>query len=316
MNLDRVTEEGLQFAKQIGVTDVVVSRPESLAVAGAYYDYERIVQLRTRIEASGLRLAAIQGVPPEWMHRIRHGLPGFDEQVLNYCRTVENVGRAGVPILGYSFHEQIWRSSWHTRGRGGARFSSYDHSLMEGATAVEPEGSGREALWERFERFIRRVIPLAESVGLRMALHPDDPPVSPIGGREYLFTEVSAFQRALDMVPSPSNGLLFCQGCFAEMLGDGVFDAIRQFGRQDKVCYVHFRNVVGTLPKFREAFIDNGDIDMLAALKTWSDVGFDGVLIPDHYPRVVGDSAEANAARGHAIGYIKGLMTAVERWKV
>jgi mannonate dehydratase len=316
MNLDHVTERDLQFANQIGVTDLIVSRPESLAVAGPYYDYERVVQLRSQVEASGLRLAAIQGVPAEWMRRIREGSPGWDEQVLNYCRTVENVGKAGVPILGYSFHERIWRTSWHTRGRGDARLSSYDHSLMESASGAASEGAGKEVLWERFERFIRQVIPLAESVGLRMALHPDDPPISPIAGTEYLFTDVNAFQRALDMVPSPSNGLLFCQGCFTEMLGDGVFDAIRQFGGQGRVCYVHFRNVVGSLPAFREAFIDNGDIDMFAALKTWKEVGFDGAMIPDHYPKVVGDSAEGYIARAHAVGYMKALMSAVEQWEV
>jgi mannonate dehydratase len=156
------------------------------------------------------------------------------------------------------------------------------------------------------------VVPVAEAVGLKLALHPDDPPASPIAGRSYLFTDVDAFQRALDMAPSPSNGLLFCQGCFTEMLGKGVFDAIRHFGGRGKVFYVHFRNVIGMLPKFREAFIDNGDIDMLEAMKAWKEVGFDGPMIPDHYPRIVADSQEAHRARAHAIGYMKALMEAVD----
>lgn len=311
MNLDNVTEENLQFARQIGVTDLVVSRPAFLAVEGAYYDFERTLQLRTQVEAAGLRLAAIQGVPGEWIHKIRYGLPGRDKQIDNYCQTISNVGKAGIPILGHSFHEKIWRTGRHTRGRGDVRLTSYDHALVDSTPPIQPGEPDTGQLWEHFEYYIKRVMPVAESVGLKMALHPDDPPISPIAGRHYLFTNVDAFQRALDMVPSPSNGLLFCQGCFTELLGDGVFDAIRYFGKQGKVFYVHFRNVVGTLPKFREALIDDGDIDMLEAMRVWNEVGFDGPMIPDHYPLMVGDSTERHSARAHAIGYMKALILAM-----
>jgi mannonate dehydratase len=315
MNLDTVTEENLQFARQIGVTHLVVSRPAYLAVDRPVYDYERLVQLRTQVEAAGLTLAAIQGLPGEWIHAIRYGLLGRDEQIENFCCTVTNVGRAGIPILGHSFHEKIWRTGRYTRGRGDVRLTSYDHALMEGAPSTAPVQVDKDELWEHYAYYITRVVPVAESVGLKLALHPDDPPLSPIAGRAYLFTDVDAFQRALDMAPSPANGLLFCQGCFTEMLGQGVFDAIRRFGGQGKVFYVHFRNVVGRLPRFREALIDEGDIDMLEAMRTWKAVGFDGPMIPDHYPRMVGDSAEAHRARAHAIGYMKALMTAVGGWE-
>ena len=126
-----------------------------------------------------------------------------------------------------------------------------------------------------------------------------------------LFIDVDAFQRALDLVPSPSNGLLFCQGCFTEILGPNVFDAIRHFGQQGKIFYVHFRNVLGQMPSFSETFIDDGDINMFEAMKVYKEVGFDGPMIPDHLPHVVGDSDYAHRARAHAIGYMRGLMTAV-----
>ena len=113
------------------------------------------------------------------------------------------------------------------------------------------------------------------------------------------------------MMPSPSNGLLFCQGCYDEMLGQGIYDAIRHFGSQGKVFYIHYRNIVGSLPKFREAFVDNGDIDMLKAMKLWKDVGFDGPMMPDHYAHMAGDTAYAHRARAHGIGYMKAMMTAV-----
>ena len=312
IGMHNITEENLQFVKQIGVTDIVAASPEGMTLEGPFYDYERIVQLKTRIEGAGLRLAAIQNIPTTWYDKIRYNLPGREEQLDHYCKTVENVGRAGIPILHYNFHAvKVWRTSRHTPGRGGALFTSYDHALMENAPLVGPRALGEEELWDNFEYFIKRIMPVAEAYGVKMALHPDDPPVSPIAGAACLFRSTEAFQRVLDMAPSPSNGLLFCQGCFAEMYGQGVYDAIRHFGKQGKVFYVHFRNIVGRMPVFRESFIDEGDLDMLEAMRVWKEVGFDGPMIPDHYPHIIGDSPEAHRAQAHAIGYMKALMQAV-----
>ena len=316
LGMSNVNEENLTFAVQIGVTDIVAAGPNVVAdptvPEGRYYDYEKLVQLRTQIENAGLRLAAIQNFPLPWYEQARYGLPEAQAEIDRFCRTVENVGRAGIPILHYNWHAvKVWRTSRHTRGRGGALFTSYDHALMADAPLIGPKEIGEEALWETFETFLRAIIPVAESAGVKMALHPDDPPVSPIAGAACLFRNVEAFQRAIDMVPSPSNGLLFCQGCYAEMLGQGVYDAIRHFGRQNKIFYVHFRNIVGQMPSFREAFIDNGDIDMLAAMRIYQEVGFDGPMIPDHMPHMPSDDAYAKQARAHAIGYMKALMQAV-----
>jgi mannonate dehydratase len=307
-----ISEENLQFAKQIGVTDIVAISPQVVASDGPYYDYEKLVQLKTQIEAAGLRLAAIQNVPPAWYDKIRFGWPGRDEQIDCYCRTISNVGKAGVPILHYNFHAvKVWRTSRHTRDRGGALVTSYDHELMKNAPLIGPQAIDDDQLWANFEYFIRRIIPAAEAVGLKMALHPDDPPVSPIAGTGAVFRDMASFQRVLDMVPSPSNGLLFCQGCFTEMLGQDVFKAIRHFGAQGKVFYVHFRNIIGTATNFRETFIDSGEINMFETMKVWKEVGFNGPMIPDHLPHIEGDSEDGRAARAHAIGYMKALMTAV-----
>ncbi len=308
----RITEENLLFAKQIGVTDIVAINPPAQAADGPYYDYERLVQVKTQIENAGLRMAAIQNIPPAWYNKAIYGLPGRDEQIDYFCRSIINVGKAGIPIMHYNWHPvKVWRTSRHTRDRGGALVTSYDHALMVNAPLAGPKEIGDDELWANFEYFIKRIMPVAESVGLKMALHPDDPPISPIAGAAQLFRDIPAFQRALDMVPSPSNGLLFCQGCFTEMYGQGVFDAIRHFGRQGKVFYVHFRNVAGKMPAFRETFIDTGDINMFEAMKVWKEVGFDGPMIPDHLPHITGDTEDARAARAHAIGYMKALMTAV-----
>ncbi len=307
-----ITEENLQFAKQIGATAIVAVSPSGLTVGNApYYEYERVVQLKSRVEAAGLELAAIQNIPTSWYDKIVWGLPGREEQLDNYCRTLINVGRAGVPVMHYNFHAiRVWRTSRHARVRGNALTTAYDHALMENAP-VERAALSADQLWENFELFLRRIIPAAESVGLKMALHPDDPPISPIAGAACLFIDVPAFQRVLDMVPSPSNGLLFCQGCYTEMLGQNVFDAIRHFGKQGKIFYVHFRNVLGQMPSFSETFIDDGDIDMFEALKVYKEVGFDGAFIPDHLPHVTGDSTFGHAANAHAVGYMRGMMQAL-----
>ena len=313
MGMHDLSDENLEFAVQIGVTHLLLVGPQAAATDGPYYDFERLVQIKTRVEAAGLEVGGIQNIPPAWYDKIRYGLPDRDEQIDHYCKTIENVGRAGIPILHYNFHAvKVWRTSRHTRGRGGAQFTSYDHALMENAPNVGLKPLGEDEMWGYFEHFIKRIMPVAESVGLKMALHPDDPPISPIAGSACLFRSVEAFQRAIDMAPSPSNGLLFCQGCYTEMLGDGVYDAIRHFGNQGKIFYVHFRNVVGKMPKFREAYIDNGDINMLKAMRTYKEVGFDGPMIPDHMPHMAGDSRYSHRARAHAIGYMKALMEAAE----
>jgi mannonate dehydratase len=314
LGIHDLSDENLTFAKQIGVNDLVVVSPDGLAGDGPYYDYTRLVQLRTRVENAGLRIAAIQNIPTAWYDKIVWGLPGRDEQLDNYVKTITNVGKAGIPILHYNFHAiRVWRTSRHTRDRGGAYVTSYDHELMKNAP---PERSvlEEEALWDNFEYMVKRIIPAAEAAGLKMALHPDDPPVSPIAGAACLFVNMEAFQRALDMVPSPSNGLLFCNGCYAEMLGEGVYDAIRHFGNQGKIFYVHFRNVAMQREPsgrgFRETFIDNGDIDMFKAMQVYKEVGFDGVMIPDHLPEVVGDSPFRHRSNAYAVGYMRALMAA------
>ena len=310
MGMNTVSEQDLTFAKQIGVTHLI-TRPEYRLEDGCY-SFERLVQLRTRVEAAGLRVAALHDVPPEWNEKIRRGEPGRDEQIAKYAQTLTNMGAAGIPVLGYSFHAvKVWRTSRDAPGRGGAAFTAYDHALMAKAPRVGPTGMDDAQRWESYTYFVEAVIPAAEAAGVKMALHPDDPPISPIAGGAYIFRDVAAFDRALDIVDSPSHGLLFCQGCFSEMVGAGVLDAIRHLGRTGKVHYVHFRNVVGQLPAFREAFIDNGDIHMLEAMQAWKDVGYDGPMMPDHHPRIIGDTPYGHRARAHAIGYMKALMTAV-----
>ena len=167
-----------------------------------------------------------------------------------------------------------------------------------------------DRLWESLQRFMERIVPVAEEAGVKLALHPDDPPISPIRGMARVLRTPEAMRRAIDLAPSPANGITLCQGTFATM-GADIPAEIRAFHERDALHFVHFRDVRGTPERFVETFHDEGQTDMFAAMRTYHELGFDGPLRPDHVPTMEG---EENLAPGYdvlgrlfAIGYIKGL---------
>ena len=167
-------------------------------------------------------------------------------------------------------------------------------------------------MWDNFTYFLERVVPVAEEAGVKLALHPDDPPVPSICGIARIFRSVEAFKKMIEIVPSDYNGLEFCQGCFSEM-GADVIEAIKYFGSRKKIFYVHFRDVKGTVPKFEECFIDEGNVDMLEAMKAYKEVGFDGPMIVDHTPHIVDDTRWGHRGRAYAIGYMRALIETVNK---
>jgi mannonate dehydratase len=171
-----------------------------------------------------------------------------------------------------------------------------------------------EQLWKNLEYFLQRIVPVAEQANVKLAMHPDDPPLSPIRGLGRIMRSVENFQRLIDLIPSPVNGLTLCQGNFT-LMTDDLPQAIRHFGRQNKIFFAHFRDVRGTPEKFVETFHDEGKTDMLACMQAYRDVGYEGVLRPDHVPTMEGDSndtpAYSSIGRLFAIGYIKGLREGV-----
>ena len=167
-----------------------------------------------------------------------------------------------------------------------------------------------QQVWNNVTYFLEAVIPTAEEAGVRLALHPDDPPISPIAGVARVFRSHAALKRIVEIVPSDSNCLTFCQGTISEM-PENVLDAIRYFGSRNKICLVHFRNVSGPVPKFAETFIDEGHVDMLEAMRLYKEVGYDGPFVDDHVPRMVGDPERQEHSTAFAMGYMKGLMKAV-----
>ena len=312
--LGELTEENMRYAKQLGVTHIIVEGPR-LGDRGVL-EFIDLLRVRKFIESYGLEVGGIENLPQDHWDKVLHGAPGRDEQIKNVCETVENMGRAGFPILGYYFSVAgvwgHWRSYESGGGRGGAGIKSFDYDLVKDAPTVETGPVTREEMWDRLIYLLERVIPVAERAGVRLAAHPDDPPAEELRGTGRILVSHEALKRLIEAVPSPSNGLEFCQGTVAEMGPEKAIDAIRYFGERRRIIYVHFRNVSGAFPKFDEVFIDEGDVDMLAAMRAYKEVGFDGVMTPDHSPRVAGDTPYRHRGMAYALGYMKALMKAVE----
>ena len=321
--------------KQVGVDDVVSllddaeqgfrwlrseshldDRPEfaSLPEEGRSWSRPALERLKARYEEAGFELVAIEDTPP--MDDIRLGRPGREEQLDLFCEQLRAMGAVGVPVLCYNW---VAVYSWARTGlavpaRGGALVTEYDHAqMLEAPPRPEAELATEERLWENFEYFLRRVVPVAEEANVRLALHPDDPPISPVRGLGRIMRSVEAFARAVDLVPSDHNGITMCQGNFALMTAD-LPAVIREFGGRGKIHFVHFRDVRGTPDHFVETFHDQGPTDMLACMEAYADIGYEGVLRPDHVPTLHGESNDrpgyAFLGRLHAVGYIEGLREA------
>ncbi len=305
-----------KLAKQAGVNWAVGGLPfaETAGSDEAPWDLGPLQRMKERYEQGGFTLAVIEARPP--LNNAKRGLPGRDAEIETVCTLIENMGRLGIPVWCYEWMTDFnWvRTSVDTPSRGGSVVTSFDAAELRDAGPTELGPIGEDELWENLQYFLERVLPVAEQWNVRLAMHPDDPPLSPIRGVGRIMRSVENFQRLLDLVPSPMNGITLCQGNFT-LMTDDLPGVIRHFGRQGKIFFVHFRDVLGTPEKFEETWHDAGKTDMLACMRAYRDIGFEGVLRPDHVPTVEGDS-NANAGyssfgRLYAIGYIRGLRQAV-----
>ena len=310
----------LAFARQLGATDFITTFREFDLERG-YYDFHDLSLRKARIEDAGLKWTILEGIPAEWCDKIKLGLPGRDEQIENWCKTLRSMGAVGIPGLVYPFSLRCvggnygLRTSTSTLSRGGAVVTSFDYEKIKGARqdywdppVPDDLELSDEQMWDNFSYFLKVVVPIAEEAGVRMGLHPDDPPISPIGGIARIFRSHNALKRAMEIVPSESNCLGFCQGTISEMPGN-VLDAIRYFGSRNKILYVHYRFVSGTVPAFSETFIDQGHIDPMESMRAYQEVGFDGPMVEDHVPELAIDHESIKyTSRAYALGYMKALM--------
>ncbi|TFE23468.1 mannonate dehydratase [Cohnella luojiensis] len=280
------------------------------------WDLMPLIRMKQRYADYGLNLAVIESMPTS--NNIKLGTPGRDEEIDIFQQFITNMGAAGIPVLCYNFMAQFnwFRTSTTTMTRGGAIVSSYDHSLMANAPFTSAGIVTEDQLWENLHYFLERIVPVAEEARVKLALHPDDPPMTPIRGVSRILRSADALQRAIDLVPSSYSGITMCQGTLATA-GDDIPSVIRHFARQDKMFFVHFRDVRGTAEKFEETFHDDGKTDMLAAMITYYEEGFSGPARPDHVPTMDGEDNENPGyellGRLFGVGYIKGLMEAASR---
>ncbi|HET9086336.1 MAG TPA: mannonate dehydratase [Acidobacteriaceae bacterium] len=346
-----LSRENYDFARQAGCTHVVVhlvdyfrqssANPRNNQPTGGKYEpwglagdpdtlwtLEEMQKIRRDIEDAGLVLAAIENLDPAIWHDILLDGPKRPQHIENVKTIIRRMGEAGIPVLGYNFSiAGVCGRVSGPWGRGGAITVGMDGAvddvpLPNGTVwnmVYDPHAARgflapttHEELWSRLERFLQEVIPVAEQAGVRIAAHPDDPPMRTMRGQPRLVYQPHMYQRLIDAVSSTSNALELCVGTVAEMTEGDVYQAVEQYSRQGKIAYIHLRNVAGKVPHYRETFIDDGEVDMARILGILRENKFDGVIVPDHTPQM-SCSAPWHAGMAHTLGYIAGVMGMLEK---
>jgi mannonate dehydratase len=305
------TPEELQFAQQLGVKYAV------LWTDGAKAGYEFYASRREIFERAGIRIYGFGNWDVHTQDAIVLNLPGRDAKVEQYKQHLRALGRAGIPYTTYAHMANgIWSTETELT-RGGAVARAFDLDKAEsghwfGQRYFMPLSHERpyseDEIWENFRSFIEEVAPVAEEAGVRIGIHPDDPPgVDLAGVPRCIFGNFKGYQRALEIASSPNVGVCFCVGCWLEggaLMGNGVIESLRAFAEQGKLFKVHFRNVNAPLPHFVETFVDDGYMDMYPVMRELVANGFNGVAIADHIP-MMGDDRRLGTA--YTIGYMKAL---------
>ena len=311
-------EEQIAFVKQLGVEWVMtaVNEPEG-------HTAENYRAIRERFEAHGLRVYRLANHSCHNMEEVTLNLPGREAKIAEYLQYIRNLGAAGIH---YSTYAHMGNGIWSTGReaiRGGAVARAFHLEQAREGHWIEkvwqaPLSHGREyseaELWANYTDFIRRVVPVAEEAGVYIGIHPDDPPVYPLGGvPRCIFGSFEGYKRALEIADSPNIGVCLCVGCWLEggaAMGADVVEAIRYFGGQRKLFKIHFRNVTAPMPEgFVETYMDAGYMNMWLVVKALREVGFDGAIMSDHLPQMVGGF---HAAEAYAVGYMNALVQAVE----
>ncbi len=276
---------------------------------------ETLEKIKADFQASGMTIAGVEShpVPAE---KIKLGLPGRDEEIENYIAAIQALSKVGILMVCYNFMAGLgwYRTRVDVPERGGALVSEFDTQAAIHQGLTQWGEISEEKVWSNIEYFLKAVIPVAEKVDVKMALHPDDPPVSPLRGIGRILTSAKNFRRVLNMVPSAINGITFCQANF-KLMGEDTAALAREWCSQKKVFFVHFRDVEGTREHFRETFHDNGPTNMVQMLQVYGQCGFEGPMRPDHAPTLEGESNDrpgyAMTGKVFAFGYMKGIMEAL-----
>jgi mannonate dehydratase len=312
------TDSMWHLARQSGVTHAVSRLPMDNR-GQLSWDFMDLLQLKNRFSDSGLKLEVIEPGLDSQMHNMKLGIEGRDKDIEQCKMLIRNMGALEIPVLCYNFMARFnWvRTSVSTVSRGGAIVTSYDHRQMKDAPLTEAGIVSQERLWDNLKYFMEAVLPVAEEAKVKLALHPDDPPVSSIRGISRIITSCAAMKKVIDLFPSRYNGITLCQGSLAAA-GEDIPAMIREFGRQNKIFFVHFRDIRGKAEEFFETFHDDGQTNMYEAIKAYKEVGFDGPVRIDHVPTMYGEDNNepgySEIGRLFAIGYLKGLLESRDKF--
>jgi len=345
-----LTGENFRFARQAGCTHIVAHLVDYFQEGqlhgtdgqrtwgvtrnrGKLWTEDELGRLKNAVEAEGLVLEAIENFDPAFWYDVLLDGPERDRQIDDLKTIIRRLGRVGIPTMGYNFSlAGVWGHVVGPYARGRAESVGFLGADGPAETPI-PRGqiwnmvydleaepgtlpkTTSDQLWDRVERFLRDLIPVAEEAGVRLAAHPDDPPMPTLRETPRLVYQPHLYQRLLDFVPSRSNALEFCLGTLQEMTEGDLYESIEQYASQDAIAYVHFRNVRGKVPHYHEVFVDEGDIDMPRALRTLKRAGYQGVLIPDHTPQMTcpaGCPAGWHAGMAYALGYMRAALQMIE----
>jgi mannonate dehydratase len=302
----------LKIARQVGVNWVISSGGMGRVRKEEYVDAVR--RQKEALAAVGMKIAGVEGHPVPF-EKIKLGLDGRDEEIENTKWAIEALARNGIDMICYNFMAGLgWtRTNQAVEERGGALTSEFDLEVSRAQGLTQYGEVSEEKMWHNCEYFIKAVMPVADKFKVKMALHPDDPPLSPLRGIARIITSKKSYERIMAMVPSPYNGITFCQANFVLMKED-VYSLAREWCARNKVFFVHCRDVQGDTRHFHETFHDNGPTDMVRLLEVYSKSGFTGPIRPDHAPALSGE-AQNGRASGYtmggkvlAFGYMKGIM--------
>ena len=314
------------LARQLGVRHAICKLNPDITSAPPPSDFDTLKAAQQNFANNGLTLSGLEGDQMD-MRRIKQGLHGRDIDIEAYKRMLQNMGRLGIRLLCYNFMVGMnWgRTQADIPIRGGALASGFDQAKMQDHKPLDGVGViPAEQVWENYAYFIERVGPVAAEHGVKMGLHPDDPPVPSIRGVGRIFGTVAGFDRALGLLDAPTHGVTFCQATLGLVHHDVPALATR-WGKAGRIPFIHWRDVVGTPECFHEVFHDDGPTDMGALLKTYEDAGIDAFLRVDHVPAMEGEHVAAEAlnsgtagsavtvgyetmGRLFAVGYLKGLL--------
>lgn len=304
INARLISDNDLLFLKQIGIRWV------RLQFGAEEAPLELIRGAQERCARFGLRVySAVQ--TSYQSPAIQLGLPGRDKDIETYCEFVRSLGRAGIPVASYDFHPgntfQTAASEYH-----GYTTREFDLDLFR-ANLEKPRPDHEftaDDVWAAYTYFIKAVLPVAREAGVKLALHPDDPPVTRMNGVTRVFNTYEGFRRAEELAASPDWGILFCVGTWSEAgagAGKSAVEMIRDFGGRGKILEVHFRNVSSPLPRFHETLPDDGYVDMYEVMKALREVRYHGGLGADHIPALEGDE-NRRAGAAYCLAYIKALL--------